>query len=315
MKIRIISVILALLMLACVFTGCDRIQKNDGLNIVCTIFPIYDWVKNIVGDAEGVRVSLLVSDGSDLHSYNASADDMVTISTCDILVMAGGDSDAWVESALAQAKNEDILVLRLLEILDEREMAYPVDGDGHSHEAGEECHHAIDEHFWLSPKAALVLTREINSALCEKNGENSEEFTKNFKAYEAELVSLDALCAEGASRIDEPLVFADRFAFKYLFLDYNIPYVAAFSSCSADTDATFETVKDLAAALDATKAERIYVTESAISGVAEAVIGASQRVNCQIIPINSMQSVTERDVKNGASYLALMRENIEKLFE
>lgn len=314
MRIRVISVLLVALLLVSALTGCGEIQKTDDLHIVCTIFPIYDWVKSIVGDAEGVRVSLLVSDGSDLHSYNASATDIITISTCDILVMAGGDSDAWVDAALSQAKNNDVLVLRLLEILDEKQMAYAAD-EGHIHAVDEECDHSLDEHFWLSPKAALVLTREINAALCEKNGENTEKFTENFKAYEAELAALDAHCAEGASRIDKPLVFADRFAFKYLFLDYDIPYVAAFASCSADTDASFDTIKDLAAALDATEADRIYVTESALSGVAEAVIGASHRGNCQIIPIDSMQSVTERDVKNGASYLALMRENIEKLFE
>lgn len=314
MKIRIISVLLAALLVLVTFTGCGEMQKTDDFHIVCTIFPIYDWVKSIVKDAEGVRVSLIVSDGSDLHSYNASASDIINISTCDMLVMAGGDSDVWVEAALSQAKNKEITVLRLLDVLDARGMAYAADGE-HEHSEGEECHHALDEHFWLSPKAARALCGEIFTSLCERDSENAEKYTSNFSHLEADLIELDELCNNGASTVDAPLVFADRFAFKYLFLDYDIPYVAAFSSCSADTDATFETVKELSEALDSSEAEKIYVTESALEGVAEAVISASQRGECEIVSINSMQSITANDVENGASYVEIMRENIDKLFE
>lgn len=312
-KIRIISLILALILLFGGLVSCGEIQSGGDFHIVCTVFPIYDWVKNIVGDTEGVKVSLLVSDGSDLHSYNASAADIVTVSTCDVLIMAGGDSDVWVESALSQAQNKGIVTLRLLHLLEEKGMAYAADGE-HHHDEGEECDHALDEHFWLSPKAALVLCDEIASALAENDAENAEKYTENHASYRAELEELDALCLGGA-RTDGLYVFADRFPFKYLFEDYGVPYVAAFSSCSADTDATFETVKELAVALDTSSATKIYVTESPLSGVAEAVIGASQIGECEIVSINSMQSVTLRDIENGASYLKIMRENIGKLFE
>ena len=311
---KLISLLLITLLLAGLLVGCGETQKTDEYHIVCSVFPIYDWVKSIVGDAENIRLTLLVSDGSDLHSYNASATDIMAISTCDLLITAGGDSDAWIDAALNSAKNDNIQVLRLLDVLDAKGMAYPAE-DEHHHKAEEECHHSLDEHFWLSPKAAINLCKAIGEELCEKQPEDAALFGENLASYLSLLEELDALCYEWAQGVKTPLVFADRFPFKYLFEDYDVPYVAAFSSCSADTDASFSTVKELSDVLRATGNRKIYVSESAIPGIDKAITDAAGVTDCLTVSLNSMQSVTAKDMANGTSYLSIMRENIEKLLK
>ncbi len=312
---KITAILLVLLLCVLPLVSCEGAADDGKIKIVCSIFPVYDWVRCIVGDADGVEVSLLVSDGSDPHSYNAGVADIVAISSCDLLVTVGGDSDAWINAALRDVQNKELSVLRLLDILDERELAYTADSEHeHSHTEGEDCHHTLDEHIWLSPKAALLLCESIYEALLALDASNADIYGKNFDAYRAELSSLDALYTERAETADKPFIFADRFPFKYLFCDYSLDYIAAFSSCSADSEASFSTVISLANEIGANGLDRIFVTESAIDGIAESVISASGRV-CEIVAIDSLQSVTAREAEDGASYVEIMKQNAELLFE
>jgi len=319
---RIFSVFLALSFLVILTAGCSNGSRSDDgkIKIVCTIFPQYDWTRQIIGDnADNFALTLLLDSGVDLHSYTPTIPDMATVKSCDIFIYTGGHSDAWVEDALRDA-NPDMVTLNLMEILGDliitdRHDAGDCDID-HDHD---EEH--IDEHIWLSLRNAQVISRAIANVLSEKDPENAQAYQENLTAYTAKLSDLDEeyKTAVDAANV-KTLVFADRFPFRYMTNDYGLAYYAAFSGCSAETEAGFITRITLAKRLEHLDMNTMLVTESSDKSVAEAVNAEYKKENPdspdrQILVLNAMQSVTRRDVDNGASYLSIMESNLEVLKE
>ena len=314
--------------------------------IVTTIFPIYDWVMNVLGEqAENAEVSMLLDNGVDLHSYQPTATDIAKISTCDLFIYVGGESDKWVDNALDQATNKDMLVINLLDVLgdqvkeeelvegmqeeahdhDEEEHAEDHDHDEeeHDHEEGEEHHHEheegeveYDEHVWLSLKNAGVLCESICESLCEADKENADRFKANCSAYVEQLKALDAdfQAAVEESSVDT-LVFGDRFPFRYLVDDYGLNYYAAFVGCSAESEASFETVIFLAGKLDELGLKSILQIETADGSLASTIRDATKTKDQQILTLNSLQSVTAAQSAEGVTYLDAMKENLNVLRE
>ncbi|MBO4414249.1 MAG: zinc ABC transporter substrate-binding protein, partial [Clostridia bacterium] len=167
---KIISVLLLTAALAGLMTGCGGTAEDDGrLKIVTTIFPEYDWVIQILGDkADAADISMLLDNGVDLHSYKATVDDIIGISTCDMFIHVGGESDGWVDDVLAGAKNGDMVVVNLLEALGEdakeEEIKEGMQTGGDKEDGGEE-ETEYDEHVWLSLKNAAKLCRYIAEKL------------------------------------------------------------------------------------------------------------------------------------------------------
>ena len=124
--------------------------NNDKLEIVTTIFPEYDWTREILGkNPANAEVTMLLDNGIDLHSYQPTAQDLIKISDCDLFIYVGGESDEWVERALEQSTNKDMVVINLLESLGdkvkEEEVKEGMEGEDHDHEEEEETEY--DEHF------------------------------------------------------------------------------------------------------------------------------------------------------------------------
>ena len=323
MKKRIVACILALCLCIGLFVGLiagcsknDTTSDPDKLQIVVTIFPIYDWMRNLLSDRAGeFELTLLESSGADLHNYQPTVNDIYALSTCDLFVYIGGESDKWVADALDQAANQDMLVVNLMDALGDsaREEELPEglteDEDEHEHEGPE-----YDEHIWLSVKNASALCPVLTEALAKLDGANADEYRENCEAYTAQLDMLDAGFARVVSEAPtKTLLFADRYPFLYLIKDYGLTAYAAFSGCSAETEASFEMIQFLVNKVDELALKHILVLESGDQRIANTIISESRGKDAEILTINSMQSVTMDDVKNGTSYFELMQENLAVL--
>lgn len=311
---KIIAILISVIMFIGLFASCGTTEKAEKkLSIVATIFPEYDWVKNILGEkAADADVTMLLDSGVDLHSFQPTADDIVRISTCDVFIYVGGESDAWVGDALNGAVNKNMKVINLLEVLgDSAKEEEVVEGmQGEEEEDGEEGPE-YDEHVWLSLKNSVVLVAAIRDALMSADAENSEIYKANADSY---IEKLNALDAEYASAIDssklKTVLFADRFPFRYLVDDYGIEYFAAFVGCSAESEASFETIAFLAGKVDEMKLGSVLTLEGMDNKIAETVIQTTESKSAKILSMDSMQSITSQDVENGADYIALMEKNL-----
>ena len=326
---KVICIALSLMLTAGMLTSCQTpsASKNRGekLRIVTTIFPEYDWVREIVGDqADRIELTMLLDDGVDLHSFQPTANDVVTISNCDLFLYTGGESDSWVEDALSNPANSRRVALCLMDVLGDAVKAEEmVDGmqetdHHHDHEDEDEHDHEDhphdDEHIWLSLKHAAVLCGAIADTLGTIDPDHQNAYAENASAYIQKLTDLDAQYQTAVEvSPNRTLLFADRFPFRYLVDDYGLTYYAAFSGCSAETEASFETVAFLAGKVDELALPCVLTIEGTTHSIAETVIGNTNAKNQDILMLDSMQAVTAADVAAGATYLSIMEQNLEAL--
>lgn len=315
---KILALLLALWIPAAVLSGCapqDDSAASNKLNIVTTIFPAYDWVREILGDeTDRAEITTLLDSGVDLHSYQPTVDDIVKISECDLFLYVGGESDGWVEDALKNAPNKDRKVIRLLDVLgDSAKAEETVEGmqeEEHDHEEEAE----YDEHIWLSLKNAQKLVAAISKALQESDPARKDTYAANAAAYVEKLSALDG---EYRAAVDsgkyKTLLFGDRFPFRYLADDYGLDYYAAFPGCSAETEASFETVSFLAGKMDALGLPCVLTIEGTQHKIAETIVQNTAKKNQQILTMDSMQAVTANDAASGVSYLSIMEKNLSVL--
>lgn len=309
--IKPISFFLTLLLTVSVLTACggERENTDNKLNILCTVFPIYDWAREI--SADKAETTLLLSNGTDMHSFQPSAADMIKIAECDVLIYVGGESDKWIDTAVEQYKNESRVCIKLLELLGDK--AHTEEHTEGMEEHGGEAEEAeYDEHVWLSLKNAELFSANIAEALSEIDPDNSAAYEKNAESYVQKLKGLgsDYQNAVEASRLKTILV-ADRFPFRYLTEDYSLEYFAAFPGCSAETEASFKTVAFLSSKADEIGLKYILVTEAAGTRLADTVIANTKEKNQEILVLDSMQSVSDSEIGNGTSYLKIMAENLD----
>ena len=321
---KTLSVILIVAMLAGLLCGCGApapAQQSDRLQIVTTIFPIYDWVRQILGDqAENVDLCMLLDNGVDLHSYQPTATDIANISACDMFIYVGGESDAWADDAMAHAANKDMVVLNLLDILGdkvkEEELVEGMQGEEEEAEEEEEEGPEYDEHVWLSLSNACEFCRAICDGLCRADANHADTYTANSDAYIKQLEALDGEYAQAAADASvRTLVFGDRFPFRYLADDYGLTYYAAFVGCSAESEASFETVAFLAGKLDELGLKSILQIETSNGKLAETIRDATDAKDQKILTMNSLQSVTAAQQKSGVTYLSVMKDNLNVLRE
>lgn len=311
---KTIAMVISVIMIIGLFASCGATEKTEKkLSIVTTIFPEYDWVRNILGEKLGeVDVAMLLDSGVDLHSFQPTADDMIRISACDLFIYVGGESDEWVADALNGAANKNMKVINLLDILGSSAKEEEI-VEGMQAEEEEEAPE-YDEHVWLSLKNSVILVEAIRDAVMSIDSVNAEIYKANADEYTEKLKSLDAEyeSAVGAAS-QKTVVFADRFPFRYLVDDYGLDYYAAFAGCSAESEASFETIAFLAGKVDELKLGSVLTLEGADCRIAETVIQTTESKSAKILSMDSMQSVTAEDVENGADYIALMEKNLEVL--
>lgn len=328
---KYISILLAAVVAVCCLSACGQndsntnIQTKDNndkqIKVVTTIFPEYDWVKEIAGDeVSNMDLTMLLDNGVDLHSYQPTADDIMKISDCDLFIYVGGESDAWVEDALKEAVNKNMKVINLLDVLGssvkEEEVVEGMEAEKEEEEAGAEEEQEYDEHVWLSLRNAKVLCKAIADDLAEIDTENANTYQKNEQAYADKLNELDKKYQETVDFASQKtLLFGDRFPFRYMIDDYGLSYYAAFVGCSAETEASFETITFLAGKTDELGLKNIMTIEKSDQKIAKTIIENTNEKNQGILTLDSMQSTTSDDVKEGATYFSIMENNLNVLKE
>lgn len=330
----------------------NSIEKGNSnkISIVCTTFPQYDWVKNILGEeAERFYVTLLLDNGVDMHSYQPAVKDIATAGSSNLFIYVGGESDTWVEDALKEAKNKDLKAINLMETLDnfvkEEEVVEGMQEErkslGHSHEKSskekqeqtqKESHEnsqeingqkeaadeepEYDEHIWLSIRNAEIMVKNIEKAIEQLDSDNAKVYQNNAENYIKKLDTLDKQYANTIQNAKyKAILFGDRFPFRYMADDYDLKYYAAFAGCSAETMAGFETVTFLAKKADELRLPVILTIENSDGRIAEAVKSNTTKKNQKILAMNSLQSVTKEQIADGITYLQVMQENLSVLSE
>lgn len=330
----------------------NSIEKGNSnkISIVCTTFPQYDWVKNILGEeAERFNVTLLLDNGVDMHSYQPAVKDIATAGSSNLFIYVGGESDTWVEDALKEAKNKDLKAINLMETLGnsvkEEEVVEGMQEEreslGHSHEKSskekqeqtqKESHEnsqeingqkeaadeepEYDEHIWLSIRNAEIMVKNIEKAIEQLDSDNAKVYQNNAENYIKKLDTLDKQYANTIQNAKyKAILFGDRFPFRYMADDYDLKCYAAFAGCSAETMAGFETVTFLAKKADELRLPVILTIENSDGRIAEAVKSNTTKKNQKILAMNSLQSVTKEQLADGITYLQVMQENLSVLSE
>jgi len=327
---KIITLMLVAVLAVCALSGCGTSKsgedtKDKKIKIVTTIFPEYDWVMQILGDkADKADVTMLLDKGVDLHSYQPSTADIAKISEADVFIYVGGESDEWVEDVLKEAKNKKLKVINLMDVMGDKAKEEEVkegmqpEEEEHAEEAkdGKEEEVEYDEHVWLSLKNAKIFTKKIADVLSEVDKDDAKTYQANYESYAKKLDDLDKKYADAvASAKNKTLVFGDRFPFRYLVNDYGLDYYAAFVGCSAESEASFETVTFLAKKIDELGLGNVLTIEGKNHKIAKTVVDNTKNKDQKVLTMDSMQSTTSKDVKDGATYLGIMEKNLEVLKE
>lgn len=333
-KNRIFGLVMASVLTVSAFCGCgtgtavDSDQKGESApknvanaseySIVCTTFPQYDWIRNIIGDdSDKFQLTMLLDQGMDLHSYQPTAEDIAKIADADMFVYVGGESDEWVDNALKEATNKDVKAVNLLEALGDavrEEEVVPGMQSEEEEEAEEEEGPEYDEHVWLSLKNAVTLTDVLCENIQEIDPANKEDYVENAAEYVDRLNDLDGRYALTVSKgKSQAILFGDRFPFRYMADDYGLTYYAAFVGCSAESEASFETITFLAQKVDDLKLPVILTIEGSDHRIAESIRKVTESRNQEILTMDSMQSVTAKNVADGETYLNVMEDNLNVL--
>lgn len=302
-----------ILLCALLLNGCaapvEHTVDDGKMSVVCTLFPYYDFARQIAGDR--AEVTLLLSPGREAHSFEPTPRDALTIANADVFVYNGGEGETWVEEML-DASGENIgAALCMMDCVDarEEEIIEGMQVREHEHEDSDKVEY--DEHIWTSPENAIVLCRAVCEAMCAQDEENAEEYRANCERYCAELSTLDGeLRALRKEAKRDLLVFADRFPFLYFCEEYGLRYRAAFHGCSTDTEPSLATLKYLIDKVEQENIPVVYTVDLSSRKIAEVV---AESTGAEIGVLYSMQTVSRADFEAGETYVSLMERNLDIL--
>ncbi len=304
--LSLISVLTVISLPACSASKLYSEGKGE-LKVVCTVFPIFDFARNVGKDK--ITVTLLQDSGADMHSYSPTASALKAVGEADVFVYIGGESEsAWVEDMIASSQNKKLKTVKLSACIEELLVAESFcDWEKHDHD-GHDHKNSFDEHFWTSLENAEDMTEAICSALCEADPENAGYYRQNTENYTEKLDKLDSdyeNAFENASA--SILVFADRFPFVYLMHDYSFNYMAAFGGCSTETDASYETLSKISKAVQENNIVAVFTIDGSDKKLAGSV---KEQTGCEVLSVSSLQSVTRSEIENGINYIDVMTENL-----
>ena len=321
MKKRILALLLAaavaLPLCACAPAG---EEAEDGrLQVVCSLFPYYDFVREIGGAYVSPR--LLVAAGREAHSFEPTPMDVIRVSRADVFVYNGGEGEQWVDEILSSAGENIPTVLRMMDYADtltEEPLAGHDDHDHADHDHEHDDDHdsddiEYDEHIWTSPVQAMKLCRAICDALCAADPAHAAIYRSNLENYLGQLAELDVafrqVCSEKKRSL---LVFGDRFPLLYFCREYGLDYRAAFHGCSSDTEPSLYTLKFLIDKVRQQDIPVVYALELSSRKVADAI---AETTGATVETFYSCQTVSQADWAAGEGYVSLMRRNVAALRE
>ena len=305
---------LSFLLMALLFSGCAPAQSatsasEQTLQIVSTIFPSYDFARSIAG--ENAQVTMLLPPGVESHSYEPTPQDIIRIQECDLFLYTGGESDAWVDGILDSLETpvKTVKMMDCVEVAEEETVeGMQVEEEADSHEE-----HAYDEHVWTSPQNAILISQAIKQALCEIDPDHAQTYQDNSEKYVAQLEQLDQDFRDFFAGVsNKTLVFGDRFPFLYFAQTYDIPYFAAFPGCSSETEPSAATIAFLIDQVKEESIRTIFYIEFSNHKVADSIAEAT---GAKTALFHSCHNVSAQEQQEGATYLSLMRQNLETLKE
>lgn len=312
--LRWISALLCILFTAMTGISCSAETASGAkLKVVATIFPQYDFIREIAGDK--VELTMLLKPGAETHSYEPSPQDVMTIQKSDLFVYVGGESDAWVKTILESAPSDtrtDVALMDLVETTEEGEHAHDKD---HKHEYthGENHEHEYDEHVWTSPVNTMEIVSYLTDTLCELDSTNADFYRENAERYLSELTLLDANFREVIETAKRKhVVFGDRFPLTYFVLEYGLTYSAAFPGCASETEPSAATIAQLMADIAKEEIPVVFYIELSNHQIADIL---AEQTGAKTMLFYTCHNVTADDFSAGKTYLELMRVNVESLKE
>lgn len=282
---KILPVLLVILL---VFSGCSASKKEktdtDKLHITATIFPQYDFLREITKGAD-TELELLIPPGKEVHGFETALSDINAVSDCDLFVYVGSEDDSWVKEVPESGNTR----LALCKIVKDYK----------------------DEHVWTSPKNAIKIVWALKDTLCTIDPENAEIYIANTEKYIEELKNLDTEIEETVNKAEnKTVIFAERFPFLNFADDYKLEHYSAFEGCSTETEAGLKTINFLTEKIREENIPAIFIIEFSDGVVAETI---SKEAGTEILQFHSCHNVTEEEFKNGETYLSLMTKNLENL--
>lgn len=310
MKRLLCALLAAVMMLS--LCGCTAsYEKSDKLQVVCTLFPYYDFARVIGGD--NVDVTLLVAAGKETHSFEPTPLDVIRVSKADVFLYNGGESEQWVDGILSSAGKDIPVTAAMMDLIDlaGEEIVEGMQINRHGDEDSDEIEY--DEHIWTSPVLAQSICWGICGALCKADWDHAEDYVARTDAYVAQLGELDAAFREVVENGQRStLVFGDRFPLLYFCKTYGLSYRAAFHGCASDTEPSLATLKFLIDKVNEEQIPVVYTIELSSQKVAQAV---AETTGAKVVTFQSCQQVSRDDFNSGVTYLDLMWDNVDALKE
>lgn len=331
MKIKILSVIISVALILGMFTGCEGEKKESSgkVSIVATVFPQYDFARQIAGDR--AEITLLLKPGMESHSYEPTPKDIIKIAHCDLFLNVGGESESWLDSVIESVNNDDMRIVSAMGCVEniEEEHSEGMTEKGHSHEHDEDCEEEhvhehehehsdeedaeYDEHVWTSPVNSIEIVNEITNTLCEIDPENAEYYSANAAEYIAQLTELDGKFRKIIANSErDTLIFGDRFPLLYFVKEYGLNYYAAFPGCASETEPSAATVAFLIDKVEQENISVICYIELSNHKVADAI---AECTGIKAMQFNTCHNIAADDFEAGETYLSLMTANLEVLEE
>ena len=298
-----------------VLTGCGAVrgenEADDGkISVVTTIFPQYDFVRQIAGDS--VDLQMLLKPGEETHSYEPTPQDIIAIQNSDIFIYVGGENDAWVEDILDSMPEADMVTLKLMDCVDTLEEEH-VHHEDEAEEEDAHSAHEIDEHVWTSPVNASKIVEQIKDLLVECDPDNEQTYETNAAAYEEDLEELDGEFRSVVDSAERRLViFGDRFPFRYFADEYGLDYYAAFPGCASDTEPSAATMAFLINKVREEKVPAVLKMELSNENIAGAIAEAT---GTEVRTFYSCHNLSAEEFEEGETYLSMMQKNVETLKE
>lgn len=315
---RLLSLLLAGVLLLGALCGCSAPAKQEeGLSVVATIFPQYDFARQVMGSSN--HLTMLLRPGQEVHSYEPTPQDIIAIQNCDLFIYVGGESDAWIEDVLEGMDTSHMVILSLMDLVDPLEEdtdSVLENPEEHSHEDGEATHlhqEEYDEHVWTSPKNAMLITQAICDALCDIDPSNAQTYRQNTADYLEQLEGLDQDFREVISNAGrDTLIFGDRFPLLYFVREYGLNYYAAFPGCASETEPSAATVARLIDLVREEQVPVVYQIELSNGNIARSIADSS---GAKVETFYTCHNITRDDFNAGETYLSLMKRNVNSLKE
>lgn len=290
-------------------------KQNGKIEIVTTLFPQYDFVRQIGGDK--VNVTLLLPPGSESHTYEPTPQDMVKINNSKLFVYTGKEMEPWVEKLISGMKNE----IRILDLsttvklinVEEFEEEHNLEEHENEEEHEEGHHHSYDPHIWLNPRYAILMVESIEKQLCEIDPNNAQYYKNNANNYINQIKELDNEFEETVNKSNtKKIAFGGAFAYAYFIERYNLEFVTAYEACGEGAEPSTKQIKEVIDYIKNNKLPVVFYKEYTNGNIAKTI---SEATGAKMLVFNTVHNLSKEEIEKGVSYVSVMRDNLNNLKE